>query len=325
MEEKMFRFRIQKKWLIIAVLSCFFLTTSAFAISFRNTSTTSQVALSPNFDSTLSIESRNNISRFDYLTEIENAFDTIESIKLVTLEQAEEISNATKKYADKTKAELDAALKSATLLAETEGRSGEIQSLSRFETLEERTVSRLENIQTRAADIEKLVKEGSLILDQSLIKTLSTDERGDFLGSLPATVQNRYTQSQPQLFKGVSPSLNPENLQNLPELFKNVDPTKILQNRQSFLPKTNTTITAFNPVETFSNIMLPPAYAAAAAPCLKFALARDWKNLAICVGNAGSQATNIYNQFVKCWYDASGWLKWFKRAFCVGRLIIRIA
>ncbi|MEH2008412.1 hypothetical protein [Nostoc sp.] len=319
----MFRFRIQKKWVVIAVLSCFFLTTSAFGISFRNTDTTSLVALSPDFDSTLSI-STNNTSRFDYLTQIENAFDGIESIKVVTLEQSEEISNATKKYADKTKADLDTALKNAKLLAETEGKYGEIQSLSTFETLEEKTVSRLENIQNRAAGLEKLVKEGSLILDQSLIKTLSTDERADFLGSLPPQVQNRYTESQPQLFKGVSPSVNSENLQSLPELFKNVNPTKTLQNQQSFLPKTNTIITAFNPVETLSNIILPPAYAAVAAPCVALASANNWPGLAICVVNAGSQAIDIYNQFIRCWYDASGWLKWLKRTFCVGRLIIRI-
>ncbi|MEH2324697.1 MAG: hypothetical protein V7K32_14240 [Nostoc sp.] len=320
----MFRFRIHKKWVILAVLSCFFLTTSAFAISFRNTDTTSPVALSPDFDSTLSI-SKNNTDRFTYLTQIEKAFDTIESIKVVTLEQSEEISNATKKYADKTKADLDIALKNATLLAETEGKSGEIESLSTFETLEDSTVSRLENIQNRAAGLEKLVKAGSLILDQSLIKTLSTDERADFLGSLPAQVQNRYTESQPQLFKGVSPNVNPENLQSLPERFQNVNPSETLENQQSFLPKTNTTITAFNPVETLGNIILPPAYAVAAAPCVRFAIARDWTNLAICVVNAGSQATQIYNEFKNCWYSASGWLQSWKRAFCVGRLIIRIA
>ncbi|WP_334828672.1 hypothetical protein [Nostoc sp.] len=70
---------------------------------------------------------------------------------------------------------------------------------------------------------------------------------------------------------------------------------------------------------------MPPAYAAVAVPCLKFAQAKDWKNLAKCVVNAGSQATDIYNQFVRCWYNASGWLKWLKRVFCVARLIIRIA
>lgn len=85
----MFRFRIQKKWVVIAVLCCFFITTSALAISFRKTDTTSLVALSPDFDSSLSLEARNNTSRFNYLTQIENAFDTIESIKVVTFKQSE--------------------------------------------------------------------------------------------------------------------------------------------------------------------------------------------------------------------------------------------
>lgn len=313
----MFRFRIQKKWVVIAVLSCVLITTSAFAISFKDTDTTSKVA--PDYNPI------RNPSRYNYLTQIENAFEAIESIKLVTLEKSEEISSATKKYADETKADLDSALKNAKLLAETQGESGEIQSLTMFEKLEESNVSRLQNIQNRAADVEQLIKGGSVILDVSLIKTLSTDERADLLGSLPPLIQNRYTESQPKLFQDVIPNLKPENQQSLPELFKNVNPSETLENQQSFLPKTNTTITAFNPIKTLSNIIIPPAYAAAARPCLQYALNKDWNNLLKCVSGASYQAIQIYNEFVRCWYDASGWLKWAKQAFCVAKLIIKIA
>lgn len=329
----MFRFRINNKWLVIAVLSCVLITSSAFAISFRDTNSSTQVRI--HYDPTnktirsnylTQIERENTFkTRFDYLTQIENIFNTIESTKLVTLEKSEGISNATKTYADRTKADLDIALRNAALLAETEGKSGEIQSLSIFEQLEERNASRLQNIENRATAIDKEIRIGSFILDQSVIKTLSTAERADFLGSLPAQVQNKYTQSLPELFQNVIPNETLENKQSLPELFQNVNPSETLENQQGFLPKTNTKILAFNPVKTVSDIILPPAYAAAAIPCLRYALARDWRNLARCVVSASSKATEIYNQFVNCWYNASGWLKWLKRAFCVTRLIIRIA
>ena len=341
----MFRFRINKKWLVIAVLSCVLVTSSAFAISFRDTNSSTQVRI--HYDPTdktsrsnylTQIERRSTFdtdktsrldtdktSRFDYLTQIENIFNTIESTKLVTLEKSEEISNATKTYADRTKADLDIALKNATLLAETEGKSGEIQSLSRFEQLEEKNASRLQNIENRATAVDKEIRIGSLILDQSIIKTLSTAERADFLGSLAAPVQNKYTQSQPELFQNVSPNETLENKQSLPELFQNVNPSETLEKQEGFLPKTNTKIIAFNPVKTLSDIILPPAYAAVARPCIRYAQAGDWSNLRNCVLSAGSQATQIYNEFVDCWYNASGWLKWLKRAYCVTRLIIRLA
>ncbi|BBD65161.1 hypothetical protein NIES4072_11740 [Nostoc commune NIES-4072] len=141
----MFRFRINNKWLVIAVLSCVLVTSSAFAISFRDTNSSTPVKIHyhPTDNTSRSnyltqLERRSTFdtdktSRFDYLTQIENVFNTIESTKLVTLEKSEEISNATKTYADRTKADLDIALENARLLAETEGKSGEIQSLSRFE------------------------------------------------------------------------------------------------------------------------------------------------------------------------------------------------
>lgn len=337
----MFRFRINNKWLVIAVLSCVLVTSSAFAISFRdpNSSTSVKIHYHPtdntsqsnfltqrvrisNPEATTIID---NTSRFDYLTRIEDVFKTIESTKLVTLEKSEEISNATKKYADKTKADLDIALENAGLLAETEGESGEIESLSIFEELEEKNASRLQNIEKRATALENGIRIGNLTLDQSIIKTLSTAERADFLGSLPAQVQSKYTQSLPRLFQGVSPNNTFENKQTLPELFQNVNPSETLENQQSFLPKTNTKITVFNPVKTLSDIILPPVYAAVAIPCIRYAQVKDWSNLAKCVARAVPQVIAIYNQFVDCWYKASGWLKWLKQAFCLARFIIRLA
>ena len=62
-------------------------------------------------------------------------------------------------------------------------------------------------------------------------------------------------------------------------------------------------------LEEVSNFIIPPAYVAVAAPCIGLAIARNWTALAACVVNSSSQATKIYNEFVRCWNNASGILE----------------
>ena len=294
----MFRFGINTKWIVMAVLSCFLITSSALAANF--------LSINSNLES---------VSRLKELTRIERNLDKIDSTKLVTIRESEEISSSIKAYADQTKADLDTALVSAELLAKTQGKRGGIEPLVLFEKLEQTNELRLQKIQDRASNVETQVKKGDILLDESLIRELSDTERGEFLGSLPEEVQNIYIKNQSDLFRNVSPSKDVN--QNKKDFEKN----------QSFLPKTSATITAFNIVETISNIIVPPAYAAEAAPCIRYALQRNWSALGTCIANASVKAKNLYNQFVVCWNNASGggWRNWIRRAACLYTFISKLA
>jgi hypothetical protein len=79
-----------------------------------------------------------------------------------------------------------------------------------------------------------------------------------------------------------------------------------------------------NTLQSISNALVPPAYAAVAAGCVGLVVSKNWKAASACVVKAGSEATNIYNQFVSCWNSAKGWSKWFKRASCMARVAIKL-
>ena len=78
-------------------------------------------------------------------------------------------------------------------------------------------------------------------------------------------------------------------------------------------------------IQGVSNMLVPPAYAIAAVPCVGLALAKNWPAVAACVAKAGSEATSIYNQFVNCWRNARNPWRWLKRIRCVARLVGRLA
>ncbi len=246
------------------------------------------------------------------LGQLETLINNIDQNKLVTASESEKISQSTYDYAKSIKAALDGALQDASTLAETKGVQGSITSLDVFEKTEKANQPRLEQIELKVKSLEKKIRSGAVKIDTLSIQQFSVPERREFLDSLEAPARRTYIKQQPALFK---PAINLDVQREL----KSIDKSSVYGLK--FAPTNKS-----SSITTFDGTSRPPSlYAAAAAPCVGLAIARNWGALAACVVNAGSQATSIYNEFVGCWNGASGWFKWLKRSYCVARLIIRIA
>ncbi len=330
------------KFIVLAILVSFLVSVSAFAQipQIRQTPPLIQSQIT-------TIQLRNATTR---LNQLETALNQVETRKVVTLADTEAVEKTAFAYAEAIKAGLDNALKEAETLAKTEGKQGSINDLVTFEKAEKANQPRLEKIGARANTIERQIKVGTIKLDRSIIQNLSVPERRELLDSLEPPAKQIYLREQPALFKpALELQINNPNLQT-PRINPNlqtpqINPTleaprnnlKFLEDKfdqfQSFVPgNLENTLANYHVgmavsgmMESISNMLIPPAYAAAAIPCIGHAIAGNWSGLAACVVKAGSQATSIYNEFVRCWNNARHPFRWLKRTACVTRLIIRIA
>jgi hypothetical protein len=308
-----FNFGIKWKWMVFAILGILLVNVPVFAqLPIRSI----QPAIVK--QGVTQLQLRTATERLD---NIEALFSKVESKQLFTQEQSEQVSKATFEYAQAVKTALDNALKNAETLAKTQGSQGSIDPLNTFEKAEKANEPRLQKIEQRANAIEKQIRTGRVKIDRPVLEKLSVPERAELFNSLEAPTRQIYIKNLPELFKPVI---------NAPQ--KDLKPFKeFSENYQSFVPETTHNMpnyhvgtTVSDMLQKVSNFVIPPAYAAVAAPCVGLAISRNWTGLAACVVNAGSQATQIYNEFVSCWNKASGFWKWFKRTACVVRLIIRI-
>ena len=330
------------KFIVLAILGSFLVSVSAFAQIPQIRQTPQR--LESQFTT---IQLRNATTR---LNQLETALNQVERRKVATLKDTEAVEQAAFAYAESIKAGLDNALKEAETLAKTEGKQGSINDLVTFEKAEKANQPRLEKIGERANTIERQIKVGTIKLDRSIIQNLSVPERRELLDSLEPPAKQIYLREQPALFKPAlelqinnptlqTPRINP-NLQTPqinPTLQTPRNNLKFLEDKfdkfQSFVPgNLENTLANYHVgmavsgmMESISNMLIPPAYAAAAIPCIGHAIAGNWSGLAACVVRAGSQATRIYNEFVRCWNNARHPFRWLKRTACVTRLIIRIA
>ncbi|WP_232288156.1 hypothetical protein [Nodularia spumigena] len=275
------------------------------------------------------------------LNQLETALNQVERKKVATLKDTEQVEQAAFAYAEALKAGLDNALKEAETLAKTEGKQGSINSLVTFEKAEKANQPRLEKIEQRANTIERQIKVGTIRLDKSIIQNLSVTERRELLESIEPPAKQIYLREQPTLFKPAlelqinnptlqTPQINPtlqtprNNLKFLEDKFDKFQ-SFVPANIENTLANYHIGIAVSGMMQSISNMLIPPAYAAAAIPCIGYAVAGKWTALAACVVKAGSEATSIYNQFVSCWNNAKRPFRWLKRSRCVARLIVRIA
>ncbi|WP_235602754.1 hypothetical protein [Nodularia spumigena] len=275
------------------------------------------------------------------LNQLETALNQVERKKVATLKDTEQVEQAAFAYAEAIKAGLDNALKEAETLAKTEGKQGNINSLVTFEKAEKANQPRLEKIEQRANTIERQIKVGTIRLDKSIIQNLSVTERRELLESIEPPAKQIYLREQPTLFKPAlelqinnptlqTPQINPtlqtprNNLKFLEDKFDKFQ-SFVPANIENTLANYHIGIAVSGMMQSISNMLIPPAYAAAAIPCIGYAVAGKWTALAACVVKAGSEATSIYNQFVSCWNNAKRPFRWLKRSRCVARLIVRIA
>ena len=159
--------------------------------------------------------------------------------------------------------------------------------------------------------------------------------------SIEPPAKQIYLREQPTLFKPAlelqinnptlqTPQINPtlqtprNNLKFLEDKFDKFQ-SFVPANIENTLANYHIGIAVSGMMQSISNMLIPPAYAAAAIPCIGYAVAGKWTALAACVVKAGSEATSIYNQFVSCWNNAKRPFRWLKRSRCVARLIVRIA
>ncbi|QOV23583.1 hypothetical protein [Anabaenopsis elenkinii] len=310
----------RSRLIFLAVFTSFLVTVSAFTPVMGN-------AQSPRLlrPGVTNIQLKDATSR---LSELEQALNQVENKKVATLQDTEKVEKAALAYAEAMKTALDNALKEAETLATSQGKQGSISPLETFEKAETANRQRLEKIGDRANTIEKQIQVGTIRLDKSLIQDLSVVERGELLESLQPPARQLYLREQPELFKPVleRPGINNPVLERPQNQLKFLEET--FNNLQSFVP-TNANyhigIVVSQMIQGVSNMLVPPAYAIAAAPCVGLALTKNWPAVAACVARAGSEATSIYNQFVSCWRNARNPLRWLKRTGCVARLIARLA
>ncbi|WP_231859539.1 hypothetical protein [Nodularia spumigena] len=321
------------KLIFLAVLSSLLVSVSAFAQIPRIPQNTqlikSQITVT---------QLRNATTR---LNQLETALNQVERKKVATLKDTEQVEQAAFAYAEALKAGLDNALKEAETLAKTEGKQGSINSLVTFEKAEKANQPRLEKIEQRANTIERQIKVGTIRLDKSIIQNLSVTERRELLESIEPPAKQIYLREQPTLFKPAlelqinnptlqTPQINPtlqtprNNLKFLEDKFDKFQ-SFVPANIENTLANYHIGIAVSGMMQSISNMLIPPAYAAAAIPCIGYAVAGKWTALAACVVKAGSEATSIYNQFVSCWNNAKRPFRWLKRSRCVARLIVRIA
>jgi len=310
----------RSRLIFLAVFTSFLVTVSAFTPVMGNAQ--SPRVLRPGVTN---IQLKDATSR---LSELEQALNQVENKKVATLQDTERVEKAALAYAEAMKTALDNALKEAETLATSQGKQGSISPLETFEKAETANLPRLEKIGDRANTIEKQIQVGTIRLDKSLIQDLSVVERGELLESLQPPARQLYLREQPELFKPVleRPGINNPVLERPQNQLKFLEET--FNNLQSFVP-TNANyhigIVVSQMIQGVSNMLVPPAYAIAAAPCVGLALTKNWPAVAACVARAGSEATSIYNQFVSCWRNARNPLRWLKRTGCVARLIARLA
>jgi hypothetical protein len=310
----------RSRLIFLAVFTSFLVTVSAFTPVMGNAQ--SPRVLRPGVTN---IQLKDATSR---LSELEQALNQVENKKVATLQDTERVEKAALAYAEAMKTALDNALKEAETLATSQGKQGSISPLETFEKAETANRPRLEKIGDRANTIEKQIQVGTIRLDKSLIQDLSVVERGELLESLQPPARQLYLREQPELFKPVleRPGINNPVLERPQNQLKFLEET--FNNLQSFVP-TNANyhigIVVSQMIQGVSNMLVPPAYAIAAAPCVGLALTKNWPAVAACVAKAGSEATSIYNQFVSCWRNARNPLRWLKRTGCVARLIARLA
>ncbi|AFY36072.1 hypothetical protein [Calothrix sp. PCC 7507] len=307
-----FNFYIKWKWMFFAVLGIFLVNVQVFA----------QAPIQPIKpdivkEGVTQVQLRNATTRLD---KIEALFSKVESKQVFTQEQSEEVSKATIEYAQAVKAALDNALKNAETLAKTQGSQGSIEPLNTFEKAEKANEPRLRKIEQRANAIEKQIRTGRVKIDRPALEKLSVPERTELFNSLEPPTRQIYIKTQPDLFKPVI-NTPQKDLKLLKESSENY---------QSFVPEHNIMVnyhvgnTVSDMLQKVSNFVVPPAYAAVAAPCVGLAISKNWTALATCVVSSSSQATKIYNEFVSCWNKASGFWKWFKRTACLAKLIIKL-
>lgn len=243
------------------------------------------------------------------LEAVDAIFSQVETKKLVTEADAEEVVRNLEGYARDMKALYDEALKEAEELGQSEGEKGSIATLKAFETTSKAHEKTLRGLGTRARVIENKVKDGVIKLDRPIFEKMSHAEREEFRKFLKPKGLREMEKLHPDIFifkpiKGSGASLGDIKLAEVIDAYSG------------------------NLTGKVADFFVSPAEAAIAARCVSLAAAMKWKELVSCVLGAGPEAVSAYNAFKRCWAGAGKpwWVpKWAWRIKCLAVFVVKLA
>lgn len=232
--------------------------------------------------------------------------------KLITEADMEdaELDKAMQEYADAMKAAYDDAIKQAEQAARSKGKEGNTADLKAFEDLAKAHDKLMKRVEAKTRKVEAQIRAGVIRLDKPVLQKATPAERDEFRKQLKPEGIREMEKLHPDLFKpGKTSLLSPQ-----PESAG----APLLAAAGYCAPL----------LGQLGDLLVSPAHAAIALPCVAPCAAKNWGACAACVVNAGAQAVEAYNSFVRCW-NGNGkpwWVpRWLWRTGCVAALVAKLA
>lgn len=232
--------------------------------------------------------------------------------KLITEAEMEDadLDKAMKEYADAMKAAYDDAIKQAEQAARSKGKEGNTANLKAFEDLAKTHDKRMKQVEAKTRKVEAQIRTGAIRLDKSVLQKVTPAEREEFRKHLKPEGIREMEKLHPDLFKPGKTSLLSPQLES---------ESVLLSAAAGYCAPL---------LGQLGDLLLSPAHAALALPCVAPCAARNWAACATCVVGAGAGAVAAYNSFVSCW-NGSGkkwWTPWWLwRSWCVTKLVAKLA
>jgi hypothetical protein len=244
------------------------------------------------------------------LKAVESLVRKIESEKLITEKDSDDLHNAMYGYAEDMKTAADEALKDAEKAANTKGKEGNVANLKSFEERAKADEVRVKGVEKKVTDIEGAVKDGIIKLDRPILQKMTPSEREDFKKFLKPKGLKEMERQHPDIFKsGAKPG---DNL----DLFARAHVESALTGFCSSLPN------------QIGNFFVSPAEAAICWPCVAPCLARNWTACLTCIVSKGPVIIAEWNKFVRCWNGAGKpwWVPgWAWKTHCLVVFIGKVA
>lgn len=137
------------------------------------------------------------------LVKIEGVFERLESSKVITLQDFDELNKSMSEYAEEMKLAIDNALNEAEKASQ--GKGGDANLLVDFERTAKAHEARTQQLEALAQRIDMKLKAGTIKLDKASLQKMTLQERREFkLNLLPEGVKES-EELNPERFRG-SPS-----------------------------------------------------------------------------------------------------------------------
>lgn len=204
--------------------------------------------------------------------------------------QNADLEKALENYANAMKSAYDAAVKDAETAGKTKGASGNVAHLKEFEDLAKSHSATVNRLKAQGDQIQSQIKSGAIKLDRAVLERATPPQRIEFQRFLQAPARNELLKQHKDLFQRRSGTLDALRLADLGDRATFWD---WLADREEW--SVNACMTSIG------NLLISPAEAAIAAPCVGGCLSMQWSACAACIVSKGPQAIAAWNSFVRCW------------------------